>query len=237
MLFDSSYMILIVFGLVLTALPQLWVKNTYKKYTKVPAKMGLTGADIARKILAENNIADVSVESTPGELSDHYDPSKKVVRLSENIYSGRTVSAASIAAHEVGHAIQDNRGYYPMKIRAGLFPAVNFGQTLGPWLMIIGIMLRSSAHFGFGDEIAILGLMFYASVFLFQVVTLPVEINASQRALRALVDGGYLAEGEEISGGKRVLTAAACTYIAAALYSLLELAYWAWRVFGSRDRD
>jgi len=237
MFFDSTYLILIGFGLLLTALPQLWVKNTYQKYTKVSAKMGLTGADVARKILSENNITDVVVESTPGELSDHYDPSKKVVRLSEKIYSGRTVSAAGIAAHEVGHAIQDNRGYYPMKIRAGLFPAVNFGQTLGPWLMIIGIMLRSSANFGFGDEIAILGLIFYASVFLFQLITLPVEINASQRAIRALADGGYLAEGEELSGGKRVLTAAACTYIAAALYSLIELAYWAWRVFGSRDRN
>lgn len=237
MFFDSSYIILVVFGLLLTGLPQLLVRNTYKKYTQVPSKMGLTGADVARRILAENNITDVSVENTPGELSDHYDPSAKVVRLSESIYGGRSVSAAGIAAHEVGHAIQDNRGYYPMKIRAGLFPSVMLGQTLGPWLMIIGIMLRSSAHFGFGDEIALIGLTFYASVFLFQVITLPVEINASQRALRALADGGYLAEGEEFLGGKRVLTAAACTYIAAALYSLLELAYWAWRVFGSRDRD
>lgn len=236
MLFDSSYMILIVFGLLLTALPQLWVKNTYKKYAEVPTSDGFSGADIARKILAENNIANVAVESTPGELSDHYDPSAKVVRLSEKIYSGRTISAASIAAHEVGHAIQDNKGYYPMKIRARLFPAVMFGQTLGPWLMFIGIMMRSSAHFGFGDQIAVLGLVFYASVFLFQLITLPVEINASQRALRALADGGYLSE-DEMPGGKKVLTAAACTYIAAALYSLLELAYWAWRVFGSRDRD
>ena len=236
MFFDSSYMMLALFGLVLTGLPQLWVRNTYKKYTQVPVRIGVSGADVARKILADNNITDVSVESTPGELSDHYDPSSKVVRLSEKIYNGKSVSAAGIAAHEVGHAIQDNKGYFPMKIRAGLFPAVSFGQMLGPWLMIIGIMLRSSAHFGFGDQIAILGLMFYASVFLFQVITLPVEINASQRALRALASGGYLAE-DEILGGKKVLTAAACTYIAAALYSLLELAYWAWRVFGSRDRD
>jgi Zn-dependent membrane protease YugP len=236
MFFDSTYMILALFGLILTGLPQLLVRNTYQKYTQVPVRIGLSGADVARKILAQNNITDVVVESTPGELSDHYDPSAKVVRLSEKIYNGKTVSAAGIAAHEVGHAIQDNKGYFPMKIRAGLFPAVMFGQMLGPWLMIIGIMLRSSSQFGFGDQIAILGLVFYASVFLFQVITLPVEINASQRAIRALADGGYLAE-DEISGGKKVLTAAACTYIAAALYSLLELAYWAWKVFGSRDRE
>jgi Zn-dependent membrane protease YugP len=237
MFFDSTYMMLALFGLLLTGLPQLWVKNTYQHFTKVPVRVGITGADVARKILAENNISDVVVESTPGELSDHYDPRTKVVRLSENIYHGRSVSSLGIAAHEVGHAIQDNKGYLPMKIRAGLFPAVMMGQMLGPWLMIIGMMMRSASHFGFGDQIAIIGLIFYASVFLFQLVTLPVEINASQRAIRALADGGYLVEGEEISGGKKVLTAAACTYIAAALYSLLELAYWAWRVFGSRERD
>jgi len=237
MFFDSTYIMLALFGLVLTGLPQLWVKNTYKKFTQVPVVSGISGADVARKILAENNIDNVTVEPTQGELSDHYDPSQKIVRLSQDIYYGKSVSALGIAAHEVGHAIQDHKGYLPMKIRAGLFPAVNFGQMLGPWLMIIGISLRSASHFGFGDQIAIFGLVFYASVFLFQLVTLPVEINASQRALKALASGGYLEEGYEISSGKKVLTAAAFTYIAAALYSLLELAYWAWRVFGSRERD
>lgn len=237
MFFDPLYMIIAVFGLVLTGLPQLWVRSTYKKFTEVPATIGITGADAAKKILAANNITDVSVEPVAGELSDHYDPRDKVVRLSNDIYYGKSVSSVSIAAHEVGHAIQDNKGYMPMKIRAGLFPVVNFGQMLGPWLMIIGIGLRSASHFGFGDEIAIFGLMFYASVFVFQLVTLPVEINASQRAVKALASGGYLVEGEELSGSKKVLTAAAFTYIAAALYSLLEIAYWAWRVFGSRDRD
>lgn len=237
MFFDSTYIMLAVFGLLLTGVPQLWVRSTYKKFSEIPVASGISGADVARKILAENNITDVRVESTPGELSDHYDPRDKVVRLSENIYNGRTISAVGIAAHEVGHAIQDNRGYLPMKIRAGLFPAVMTGQMLGPWLMIIGIMLRSASGFGFGDQIAIIGLVFYASVFVFQVVTLPVEINASQRAVRALASGGYLLEDEEISGSKKVLTAAAFTYIAAALYALLELAYWAWRIFGSRERD
>lgn len=237
MFFDSTYLMLALFGLVLTGLPQLWVRSTYKHFTQVPVRSSLSGADVARKILAANNISDVCVESTPGELSDHYDPRDKVVRLSQDIYHGKSISALGIAAHEVGHAIQDNKGYLPMKIRSGLFPTVMLGQMLGPWLMIIGIMLRSASGFGFGDQIAIIGLVFYASVFVFQLVTLPVEINASQRAIKALASGGYLVEGEEISGGKKVLTAAAFTYIAAALYSLLELAYWAWRVFGSRQRD
>ena len=237
MFFDSFYIILIVLGLVLTGLPQLWVRSTYKRFTNIPASKGITGAEAARRILAENNVNDVSVESVAGELTDHYDPKDKVVRLSSEIYNGRSISSISIAAHEVGHAIQDSKGYLPMKIRAGLFPSVMLGQTLGPWLMIIGIMMRSASGFGFGDQIAILGLVFYASVFLFQLITLPVEINASQRAVKALASGGYLVDGEEVSGSKKVLTAAAFTYIAAALYSLLELAYWAWRVFGSRSRD
>lgn len=237
MFFDPVYIAIAVFGLVLTALPQLWVKNTYKHFTEVPAVGGISGADVAKKILAANDITDVSVEPVEGELSDHYDPRDKVVRLSSDIYYGKSVSSVSIAAHEVGHAIQDNKGYLPMKLRAGIFPVVNFGQTLGPWLIIIGMGLRSAQGFGFGDQIALLGLLFYASVFAFQLVTLPVEINASQRAVKALASGGYLVEGEELSGSKKVLIAAAFTYIAAALYSLLELAYWAWRVFGSRERD
>ena len=221
----------------MTGLPQLLVRSTYKRFTQVPATVGITGADAAKKILAANNITDVSVEPVEGELSDHYDPRDKVVRLSNDIYYGKSISSVSIAAHEVGHAIQDNKGYMPMKIRAGLFPTVMLGQMLGPWLMIIGIGLRTASGFGYGYEIAVLGLVFYASVFLFQLVTLPVEINASMRAVKALASGGYLVDDEEISGSKKVLTAAACTYIAAALYSLLELAYWAWRVFGSRERD
>lgn len=237
MFFDPLYIMIAVFGLALTGLPQLWVRSTYKHFTEVPALTGLSGADVAKRILAVNNITDVTVEPVAGELSDHYDPRDKVVRLSNDIYYGKSVSSVSIAAHEVGHAIQDNKGYIPMKIRAGIFPVVNFGQMLGPWLIIIGMGLRSAQGFAFGEQIAILGLMFYASVFLFQLVTLPVEINASMRAVKALASGGYLVDGDELSGSKKVLTAAACTYIAAALYSLLELAYWAWRVFGARERD
>lgn len=237
MYFDNLYWLLIGAGLVLTILPQLWVKGTYNKYKNILASSGLTGADIARKILEMNNIFDVKVESTSGELSDNYDPRSKVVRLSQDIYNGRSISAMAIAAHEVGHAIQDNKGYIPMKMRAGIFPVVMFGQMLGPWLMIIGIMLRTGSGIGFGEQLAILGLAFYASVFLFQLVTLPVELNASHRALKSLEATGYLAPGLESRGGRQVLTAAAFTYIAAALYSLIELAYWAYRVFGNRNRN
>lgn len=237
MYFDELYWLLIIAGLVLTILPQLWVKGTYNKYKKVLASSGLSGAEVARKILELNNIINVKVESTSGELSDHYDPSHKVVRLSPDIYNGRSISAMAIAAHEVGHAIQDNTGYFPMKMRAGIFPLVMFGQMLGPWLMVFGIMLRTGSGFGFGEQLAILGLVVYTSVFLFQFITLPVELNASARAMKSLDMTGYLAPGMETRAGRQVLIAAAFTYVAAALYSLIELAYWAYRIFGSRNRN
>lgn len=236
MYFDNFYIMLFVVGMILTGLPQMLVKSTYERFAKVPVKNSMTGMEVAKSILSKNGITDVDVVSTSGKLSDHYDPTQKVVRLSEEIYHGRSISALGIAAHEVGHAIQDNKGYLPMKMRAGLFPAVMAGQSLGPILIMVGILLRSFSGSPFFEQIAVLGLMLYACVALFQIITLPVEIDASRRAVRALADGGYLVDGEEVSGSKKVLTAAACTYVAAALYSLLELAYWAWVVFG-RSRD
>lgn len=235
--FNEFYILLFIVGIVLTGIPQLLVKSTYEKYAKVPVENNMTGMEVAKSILAQNGINNVDVVSTSGKLSDHYDPTQKVVRLSEEIYNGRSVSAFGIAAHEVGHAIQDNQGYLPMKMRAGLFPAVMTGQSLGPILIMVGILLRSFSGSPFFEQIAILGLILYASVALFQIITLPVELDASRRAVMALADGGYLLEGEEVSGSKKVLTAAAFTYIAAALYSLLELAYWAWIVFGRSSRD
>lgn len=230
--FDNFYILLFIVGMILTGLPQMLVKSTYEKYAKVSVKNSMTGMEVAKSILEKNNITDVDVVSTSGKLSDHYDPTQKVVRLSEDNFYGRSVSALGIAAHEVGHAIQDNKGYLPMKLRAGLFPAVMAGQSLGPILIMVGVLLRSFSGSPFFEQVAVFGLILYACVALFQIVTLPVEIDASKRAVRALADGGYLVEGEELSGSKKVLTAAACTYVAAALYSLLELAYWAWVVLG-----
>ena len=232
---SPEYMVISIIGLAFVFIPQMLVMSTYKKFAKVKASTNLTGADVAKSILQNAGIHDVKVVSTTGELSDHYDPTQKVVRLSEDIYYGNSISSYGIAAHEVGHAIQDNRGYLPMKIRAGIFPAVQTGQMLGPILIMAGLGLRYFMGMGeFTSIIALTGIALYGSVVLFQIVTLPVEFNASFRAVRALADGGYLVDKKEVGQASTVLTAAAFTYVAAALYALIELLYWLWVFFGSR---
>ncbi|EKE04554.1 MAG: hypothetical protein ACD_20C00051G0020 [uncultured bacterium] len=236
MFFDPAYMLIAIVGMALVFFPQMLVKGTFAKFSKVLAKKGLTGAQVAKSILTEAGVNDVSIEPTSGTLSDHYDPTKKVIRLSEEIYHGNSVAALGIAAHEVGHAIQDNRGYLPMKLRAGIFPAVQTGQMLGPILLMAGLGLRYFMGMGgFTDLIAIAGIALYGAVVVFHFVTLPVELNASHRAMQALAGGGYLAQNE-IGGARKVLNAAALTYVAVALYALMELLYWIWVLFG-RNRD
>jgi len=233
---DPLYMIVAFAGMALIFLPQLLIKSTFEKFSKVKASKNVTGAEVARAILAGAGITDVNVVSTPGELSDHYDPSQKIIRLSEKIYHGNSVAAYGVAAHEVGHAIQDYQGYLPMKLRTGILPAVQAGQMLGPILLMAGIGLRAFMGIGgFTDLIALLGIVLYGSVVLFHIVTLPVEFNASSRAIKALASGGYVTESE-IGSSKKVLFAAALTYVAVALYALMELLYWIWVLFG-RNRD
>lgn len=227
----------LILGLVLTIIPQLIVQNMYKSYQKLETQGGLSGAEVARQILEKNGITDVAIESIEGELSDHYDPSKKVVRLSENNYHGTNVSAIGVAAHEVGHALQDATGYLPMKARAGIFPVVSLGSTIGPWLMIGGLILRGFVNSDLFFLVALVGFLLYVSVALFQIITLPVELNASKRAVGALVEGGYITGKTELDGSQKVLMAAALTYVAAALYSIMEVIYWAWRLFGSSNRN
>lgn len=235
MFFDSGYMLLGIIGFVLVLIPQLLVKSTYSKYSKIKTRKGVSGAEVAKAILASNGVHNVSVEPTSGVLSDHYDPSKKIIRLSEDIYYGSSVASLGVAAHEVGHAIQDAQGYLPMKLRAGLFPAVQAGQFLGPLLLMAGLGLRFFAGMGgFTSTIALVGIILYASVVIFHVVTLPVEFNASFRAVKALANGGYVVDNE-IGGAKKVLTAAAFTYVAVALYALIELIYWINVFFGRKE--
>lgn len=235
MFFSPEYMFISLIGMAIVFIPQLLVKSTYSRYTQVAAARNMTGADVAISILQNAGVHDVSVEPTRGELTDHYDPSQKIIRLSEKIYYGKSLSSYGIAAHEVGHAIQDNRGYLPMKIRAGIFPAVQAGQMLGPLLLMAGLGLRYVAGLGeFTTLIALTGIALYGSVVLFHVVTLPVEFDASMRAVKALAGGGYLVDNSEVSGTKKVLTAAALTYVAAALYAVIELLYWVWIFFGQR---
>ncbi|MDD3014669.1 MAG: zinc metallopeptidase [Candidatus Gastranaerophilales bacterium] len=236
MFFDSSYMLLIVVGLIITGIPQLLVKSTFTKYSKIKSEKRTTGAQVAKFLLNDAGIYNVTVEFIQGELTDHYDPTAKVLRLSESVYSSDSIAAIGVAAHEAGHAIQDNKGYVPMKLRSGIFPAVMFGQNLGPILIMVSLGLQAFMHLsGLTTLIALIGIALYGAVVVFQIVTLPVELNASNRAMHALVNGGYLTH-EEAGGARNVLNAAAMTYIAAALYAILQILYYVWLLFG-RNRD
>ncbi|WP_226657475.1 zinc metallopeptidase [Pseudalkalibacillus hwajinpoensis] len=208
---------LIYFALLLII--PLWaqgrVKSAYKKYSKVPNSSGMTGAQVARKILDENGLYSVGVEEVRGHLSDHYDPRSKTVRLSSGNFNGYSVAGAAIAAHEVGHAIQDEQDYAPLRFRHTLVPVANLGSNFSYFIILAGILM-SSANF------ILLGIIFMSAAVLFQLVTLPVEFNASNRAMEQVVSTGVIRNDEERET-KKVLNAAALTYVAAAVVALLEL--------------
>lgn len=215
----ASWILIIVIGLV-GLLVQWRLKSVFAKYSKVLSPGGLTGAQIAQKMLNENGIHDVQVTCISGQLTDHYDPTKKTVNLSEDVYSTNSVSAAAVAAHECGHAIQHKVGYAPLKLRSTLVPAVNISSKLSMIVIIIGLFIINVFPALFWVGIAMFGL-----VFLFSVVTLPVEFNASRRALAWLKSSNSLGE-TEISQAKEALSWAASTYVVAALSSLASLIYY-----------
>jgi Zn-dependent membrane protease YugP len=218
----GGYLLVMVVGALISGVAAIWVRRSYSKYSKKMSASGLTGAQTARMILDRNNLSSVRVEPVAGQLTDHYDPRVKMVRLSEGNFRSNSIAAVSVAAHECGHAIQDASGYLPMKLRAGLFPIVNFaGQLWFPLFFLAIIMGIGTAT---GQLFIQLAVLAFAGVLAFHVVTLPVEINASTRAYGILTRYGILSRGEA-DGTKRVLTAAAFTYIAAALTSLLTLLY------------
>lgn len=217
-----GYILVMIVGALISGVAALWVRSSYSKFSKQRSNSGLTGAETARMILDRNGLTNVRVEPVAGTLTDHYDPRSKVVRLSEGNFRGSTIAGVSVAAHEVGHAIQDATGYVPMKLRSGLVPIVNFGNQLWMPLFFMAIILGVSSSIG-GLFIQ-LAIIAFAGVLLFHVVTLPVEINASTRAYGLLTRYGILS-ATEAGGTRRVLTAAAFTYIAAALTSLLTLLY------------
>lgn len=229
MIFDPLYIIIMVIGAGLSLGAQLWVKSAVSKWQDVALGRGLTGADIAAAILRTEGIRDVSIEVVPGRLSDHYDPSSKTLRLSPDNFHGRSVAAAGIAAHEVGHAIQDKDGYAPMRLRQTLVPLANIGTSAGIWMVIIGLIV------GF-TGLAYVGVALFAAFVLFTLVTLPVEIDASNRAKRALAAGGFV-DRDEARGIEAVLNAAAATYLAAAVTAVMQLFYWLMRsgLLGGRD--
>ncbi len=220
MFFHWSYLILIP-GALLSLWAQNNIKGTYQRYAQIPSTMGMTGAEVAKTILNRMGVTDVAVEPVAGQLTDHYDPSAKAVRLSEGIYNSSSLAAAAVAAHECGHVLQDKQDYSFMNFRASLVPAVNIGSNFGPMLVIFGIMF--SAMGAFSSLMINLGIILFMGVIAFHLITLPVEFDASSRALRIINNLGIL-QGEEHQGAKAVLQAAAWTYVATAFYALLQLA-------------
>jgi len=219
MFFHPSYLILIP-GMILMFWAQQRVKATYENYAKIQSSLGMTGEQVAKTILQRMGINDVTVEQVEGELTDHYDPSAKAVRLSESVYASSSLAAAAIAAHECGHVLQDVRGYQFMNIRASLVPVANIGANFGPLMVMAGLFLTS---LGSLSVIFInIGIALFAGAILFHIVTLPVEFDASSRALRLIDELGIL-QGEENRGARSVLNAAAWTYVATAIYAALQL--------------
>lgn len=220
MYYFFEYWWLLVPGMLLSIFAQWKVMSTYKKYQKVLTKKNITGAQTARHILKAYNINDINVEETGGTLSDHYSPHEKVIRLSSAVYGGTDIAALGIAAHEVGHAIQYSKSYAPIAIRNTIFPVASLGSNLGYILIILGMFIGG---LGSISQLFILGGIVLFSFFVFfTIVTLPVEFDASSRAIKILSKGGFL-DTEEIEGAKKVLNAAALTYIASAITAIFNL--------------
>ncbi len=211
---DIYYLILVVPALLLAAYADYKVKSAFSKYSKVPARAGYTAAEVARFILDNNGLSHVQIERIAGNLTDHYDPKANIVRLSEAVYGSTSVASLGVAAHEVGHAIQHSVAYMPIKVRNALVPVTQIASTIALPLALLGFI--------FGSVLLRVGLILFAVTVLFQVVTLPVEFNASARALETLKSNGFMEE-EDLSGTKKVLSAAAFTYVASTLVAVMNL--------------
>jgi Zn-dependent membrane protease YugP len=235
---DPLYMLVMLAGLVLVFVPQMWVKSTIGKFSEIRTSRGVAGRDVARAILNDHGLNNVDVEMVDGFLSDHYDPLSKTVRLSPDIYHGNSIASVAVAAHECGHAIQHAKGYVPVVIRSAMVPAVNFGSNLGPLLLMLSLGLGFTGHVmpAWAWYTAWIGVALYGTAVAFHCVTLPVELDASGRALKVL-ESRYFLNADEMSGAKKVLTAAAFTYIATAMYALMQLLYYVFRLLGSRRED
>ena len=222
--------VLVLIGALISLWAQGRVTSTFNKYSKVRSRTGMTGADAAMRLLRAQGIYDVSVRPVSGNLTDHYDPRTKVVNLSESVYYATSVAAIGVAAHECGHAMQHNEGYAPLNFRSALVPVVNFGSKLSWPLILLGVLFG-----GVGSTLCQVGILTFTLVVLFQLVTLPVEFNASNRAVKLLDSQGILA-GDEVQGTKKVLGAAALTYVAAAASTILQLLRLI-ILYGGRRRD
>lgn len=224
---DPYYIYLVLPALVISILAQIGVKSTFSKYSRQFSRRSVPASEVARQILDQNGLYQVSIQRVAGNLTDHYDPRTNVVSLSDSVYDSPSVASIGVAAHEVGHAIQHATGYVPIKIRNAIVPVANIGSTLSIPLALLGLFM--------GLPVLVdIGIILFASVTLFQLVTLPVEFNASSRAIQS-IEAGHMLEGGEVAGAKKVLRAAAMTYVAATLTAIANLA----RIillFGNRDR-
>jgi uncharacterized protein len=227
--FDPTYLIFMVPAFILMMVVQGYVKSAYNKWSKVPARSRFTGAQAAERLIQRGSLDGVRVEPIQGQLTDNYNPRDKVLRLSQGVYNSNSVAALAIAAHELGHAMQDQDAYLPLRFRAALVPAVNIGSTLGWILILIGIFMNFA-------QLAWLGVGVFSLGALFALATLPVELNASARAKRLLTDTGLIMGEDEASGVNKVLNAAALTYVAALVTAVLQLLYFVSLVGGMGGR-
>lgn len=223
---DITYIIFVLPALLLSLWASAKVKSSFAKYDKVMGKKGCSGAEAAAILLRANGITDVSIQHISGSLTDNYNPSNKTLNLSDATFASRSIAAIGVAAHETGHAIQHNVGYGPLVLRSTLVPVANFGSRLGPWLAILGIILGGSgqaeSYLSIWQLLTDLGLILFSASVLFYIVTLPVEFNASNRALKILKETGVFTD-EELKGARKVLSAAAMTYVASALSAIGSL--------------
>ena len=230
LLFDPTYIILVAIpSMILMGAASWYVRHANTKWSQIRASSGLTGAQAAQRLISTGNLYGVQVQGTPGELTDHYDPRNKTLFLSNTVANVPSVAAVAIAAHELGHALQDAEEYFPMKVRSALVPVVNIGSNLGWFLIIIGLVLNFI-------QLAWIGVFVFAGGALFALATLPVEFNASARAKQLLAQSGIIQTDEEIRGVNQVLNAAALTYVAGLLTAILQLLYYVFLV-GGRRRD
>lgn len=228
-----SYLIFMLPALLLGLWAQAKVKHAFSKYGKINNSRNMTGEQAARMILDQNGLRYVRIERVNGNLTDHYDPQEEVIRLSSKVYGSTSISAIGVAAHEAGHAVQHAEEYGPIKLRNAIVPVCNLGSHIGPVMIILGCFFAGKS---FGYDLIFWGIVLFSLVAVFQLVTLPVEFDASSRALHVIRDSGMFGD-EDIKGTKKVLSAAAMTYVAALITSIMQILYYATRFLGGRSRD
>ena len=226
--FNPQYLLFMLPAMVLMMLVQAYVSSAYRKWSRVPSRSRLSGAQVAQRLISAGGL-DVTIKGISGNLTDHYDPRSKVLSLSRGVYEGQSVASAAVAAHELGHAMQDQEGYLPLRFRSALVPAVNIGSYLGWILIILGMLLRLT-------NLAWAGVLVFSMGAVFALATIPVELNASARAKQLLVDSGLIVGEDEARGVSNVLNAAALTYVAALITAVLQLLYYVSLVFGMGGR-